>query len=83
MSLARTPEQLGHACMREREAQDLTQNALSETSRLRQATISAIEQGHPGVKVKTLFKLLAALDLELVVQPRSKGNPQDMAAFFS
>lgn len=82
-SIIRTPEQLGQTCMREREAKQLTQNNLAEITHLRQATISSIEQGHPGIKVQTLFKLLAALDLEIIVQPRSKGQAQDIADIFS
>jgi HTH-type transcriptional regulator/antitoxin HipB len=66
-AIIRTPEQLGHACLLEREAKDLTQNTLAQSTQLRQATISSIEKGSPGIKVQTLFKLLAALDLELTI----------------
>jgi HTH-type transcriptional regulator / antitoxin HipB len=34
--------------------------------------VSAAEMGRPGTHLATLCDLLAALDLELIVRPRSK-----------
>ena len=69
----RSARQLGHVIKRERYAQGFSQNDLAEKSGLRQAGISLIESGAKGVRLETLFKLLAALDLEIVVQKRKKG----------
>lgn len=80
--LARTPKQLGTTIRRRRKALQLTQTTLGEKSGLRQATISAVEDGEPGTELKTLFDILAALDLELVVRPRSKGNASEIEKLF-
>ncbi|WP_232605361.1 hypothetical protein [Photobacterium phosphoreum] len=41
---------------------------------MKQTTVSAFENMPEGTKVETLFKLLAALDLELHVQPRNSNT---------
>ena len=52
----------------------MTQIELGEKVGLSQKTISSLEAGAPGVKLQTLLDVLVALDLELVVQQRSKGG---------
>jgi HTH-type transcriptional regulator/antitoxin HipB len=37
---------------------------------VRQPTISSVESGAPGTELATVFAILAALDLEFVVQER-------------
>ena len=70
-SIARTPGQLGAIIRRQRKLQQLTQTDVGAKTRLRQATISALENGEPGVQLKTITDILAALGLELVVRVRS------------
>jgi HTH-type transcriptional regulator/antitoxin HipB len=72
--IARNPKQMGEALRRRRRALGLKQAQLSEKTRLRQATISGLEAGKTGTQLPTLFDVLAALDLELVIRPRSKGS---------
>jgi HTH-type transcriptional regulator / antitoxin HipB len=69
--IARTPQQLGHALMRVRRKQELTQDKLAELSGLRQGTVSTAEGGEPGTEIGTICTLLAALDLEIVIRPRA------------
>ncbi|MFV8836691.1 helix-turn-helix transcriptional regulator [Aquisalimonas sp. APHAB1-3] len=73
--LARTPEQVGNLIRRARKRQGLTQAVLGEKAGLRQETISLIETGNPATRLETLLVVLAALDLELRVTPRSSGGP--------
>jgi HTH-type transcriptional regulator/antitoxin HipB len=35
-----------------------------------QTTISKVERGESKVRIDTLFRILAALDLELIIQPK-------------
>jgi HTH-type transcriptional regulator/antitoxin HipB len=70
--LARSPKQVGAALRRRRRALKLTQTELATQASLRQATISSAEAGEP-MQIETLLDLLAALDLELVIRPRTKG----------
>ena len=72
--LARTPADIGHALRRARKKVRLTQRELASKSGVWQETISKIENGLPGAKLETVFDICAALDLELVVNNRSKGS---------
>lgn len=80
--IARTPKQLGDALRRHRTHIGLSQSQVAAKAGLRQATISQIENGHDATKVETICALLAALDLELTVVPRSKGSPKDIEDIF-
>jgi len=80
--IARSGDQLGALVARKREEQGLTQAELGNRTSMRQATISALENGRPGSRISTLMEVLAALNLELVVQPRTKGSPEDMEELF-
>jgi len=64
----------------QRKAQKMTQIETAKLVGMKQATVSAFENAPEGTKLDTLFKLLAALDLELHVQPRNSNNESDRAA---
>lgn len=70
--IARTPKQLGDAIRRQRRKLGLSQTGIRAKTRLRQATISAVENGAPGTQLGTLCDMLAALDLEFVIRTRTK-----------
>jgi HTH-type transcriptional regulator/antitoxin HipB len=70
--LARSPKQIGAALRRRRRAVKLTQTELATLASVRQATVSSAEAGEP-MQIETLFNLLAGLDLEIVLRPRTKG----------
>jgi HTH-type transcriptional regulator/antitoxin HipB len=70
--LARDPKQIGNLVRRARKKQALSQMALGAKAGLRQETISLIENGNPSAKIETLLAVLAVLDLEFHIAPRSK-----------
>jgi len=72
--IARTSSQIGAAIRRRRRALNLRQGDLGAKTNLRQATISALEKGEPGTQMRTLFDVMAALGLELVIRERSKAS---------
>lgn len=76
--LARTPKQLGAIIRRQRRQLGLTQGQLGERAGLRQETISLMEAGNPANRVETVLAVLAALDLELQVAPRSRAPLGDL-----
>lgn len=76
--LARSPAQLGNTIRRSRKKLGLTQAELGEASGLRQETISLIESGNPSTRLETLLSVLAALDLEIQVAPRTKHSLKDI-----
>ena len=80
--IARNEKQLGAILRRARRQADLTQEALGKQIHLRQATVSRLEAGEPAVQLSTLMAALYALDLELVVRPRSKGSAAEIEDLF-
>ena len=80
--LARDPRQVGNLVRRARKKQGLSQSQLGDKAGLRQETISLSETGHPAAKLQTILGILAALDLELRIEPRSKGQAADIEEIF-
>lgn len=79
--IARTPKHIGEAVRRRRRALSMTQKDAAGKTGLRQATISELEAGEAGT-LRTLFDVLAALDMELVVRPRTKGSMDNIEDLF-
>jgi len=73
--IARNAGQLGAIVRRIRKSRKLTQGRLGALMSVRQATVSKLEQGGP-------MDALSALDLELVVRPRTKGQVQEIEDLF-
>lgn len=65
-----SPKSLGNAIKRFRKAKKLSQSVAGDPYNIEQSTFSSIEQGVPGTRVETLFRVLAALDLEIVIRPK-------------
>jgi HTH-type transcriptional regulator / antitoxin HipB len=80
--IARTEKQLGAILRRARKQAHLSQGALGELIHMRQGTVSRLEAGEPAVQLRTLMEALSALNLELVVRPRSKGSAADIEDLF-
>lgn len=80
--LGRTPQQIGNLIRSARKKQGLNQTQLGELAGLRQETISLMEAGNPAAKLETVLAVLAALDLEFRIAPRSKGAPADIEDIF-
>jgi HTH-type transcriptional regulator / antitoxin HipB len=80
--LVRSAKQLGVALRRFRRGRDLTQAELAKRAGLRQGTVSQVETGLESVKLNTVMDILRALDLEVVIQPRTKGSHSDIEDIF-
>ncbi|MGV3730564.1 MAG: helix-turn-helix domain-containing protein [Sphingopyxis sp.] len=80
--VARSPKQMGNMIQRARRRKGLTQTQLANLSGLRQELISRIESGHDGTKLSSLYALFAALDLDLIVDSRSKGSRTEIEDIF-
>ena len=80
--IARTPKQIGEAVRRRRRSLGLKQSDLGEKTKLRQATISDLEAGEAGTQLRTLFDVLTALNMELVVRPRTKASTDKIEELF-
>ncbi len=80
-TIARTPLQLGNSIRERRRKQGLTQEQLAAKVGVRQKTISDIESAG-AARIDTLLRTLGALDLELLVRPRTKGSASDIEAIF-
>ena len=73
--IVRSEKQLAAAIRRFRKLADMTQGDLAT-----QATISNLESG--SGTLETLFAALSALELEIVVRRRSRGQTPDMGDLF-
>ena len=80
--IARTSKQMGAIIHRRRRELQLTQKVLGAKIKHRQATISKLESGEPGIRLGTLLDVVSALNLELVVRPRTKGTLEDIEGLF-
>jgi len=80
--IARTPKQIGDALRRRRRLLGINQTSLAQKTKLRQATISSVEGGEPGTQLRTLLDMMAALDLEFVIRPRTKASPSNIEEIF-
>jgi HTH-type transcriptional regulator/antitoxin HipB len=80
--IARNARQLGAIVRRLRKSRKLTQDRLAALMNVRQATVSRLEQGTPTTQLGMLMDALSALDLELVVRPRTKGQVQEIEDLF-
>jgi HTH-type transcriptional regulator / antitoxin HipB len=76
---ARDPKQIGNSIRRARKKRAWSQTDLGDKTGLRQATLSLIEQGNPATRIETLLIILAELDLEFQIAPRSKAGSDDAA----
>jgi len=66
----RTPRQLGPLLQGYRKAKGLTQSQTGDRVGLAQKAVSKLELAPERASFTTIFKLLSALDLELVLRPR-------------
>lgn len=70
--VVRNATQMGSALLRFRKQAQWTQQQTGERSGIKQSIVSQIESGATGTQLRTLFKLFAGLDLELVLRNRKK-----------
>ena len=71
---AYTAKQLGQVLRSQRKAQKLTQKTAASFVGLLPKTISRLEHDTETATIESLFKLLSALDLELVVRSKSQES---------
>jgi HTH-type transcriptional regulator/antitoxin HipB len=81
-TIARTIQQVGAGIRRYRRQKGLTQQSLGEKMRARQATVSKLESGEPATQLRILMNALTALDLELVIRPRTTVTNQQIEELF-
>lgn len=72
----KTPRQLGAVLKGFRRDRNLTQAEIGARVGLAQNTVSEIESNPTRSSVERVFKLLAALDVDLVLRPREHSREQ-------
>lgn len=72
--VARTPEQLGTILRGNRTLLALTQQAAGAKVGLKQSTVSALENAAGASRIESLYKLISALNLELVLRERGYND---------
>lgn len=80
--IARTTKQVGATIRRHRRLNKLTQGRLGARMGARQATVSKLEAGEPATQLRVVMDALSALNLELVIRPRSATSTPDVEDLF-
>jgi HTH-type transcriptional regulator/antitoxin HipB len=73
---ATSPTSLGLIVRDARTKKGLSQTAAGKSVGIDQPTLSKIERGESNARIDTLFRLLAALDMEIILRPRNKASDQ-------
>jgi HTH-type transcriptional regulator/antitoxin HipB len=71
--VTRTPQQLGQSLKARRTNLKLSQTEVGAKVGMKQNTVSVLEISTSSSSVESLFKVLSALGLELVVREKSKS----------
>ena len=79
---ARTAQQIGNHIRNARKKRGWSQAQLGEKAGMKQATVSVIETGSPKARLDTILAALAALDLEFLIQDRTKSSISDIEDIF-
>lgn len=77
--VARTPSQLGAVLKGCRKQRSLSQTAAGTQVGLTQRTVSVIESDAARSGIDTLYKLLSALGLELVIRDKAPDDEKSQA----
>lgn len=72
--LIATPDQLAHVLRSVRKARGLSQLEVGKPVGLLQKSVSVLENHPETVTIESLFKLLSALGLELIVSSKGSGD---------
>ncbi len=80
-TVARTPLQFGNEIRENRRKLGMTQEQLAARAGVRQRTVSDIESAGKA-RLDTVMRILAALNLELVVRVRTQGSAKDIEDIF-
>lgn len=78
----RTAKQLGALIREERKRRAMSQQDLASLVGTGQKTISAIENGHGGATLETVFRLLVVLKLEIALSPRALSSGRSISDVF-
>ena len=74
-----TAKMLSHVIREFRYQGELSQTDVAKLTGTTQARISAFANEPERTKLETLFKILAGLELELIVQPRKKSSDTNLS----
>jgi len=69
-----SPKALGQLIKRVRKSNNYSQHNIGANFAIDQTTVSSIENGAPGTRLTTILRLLAVLNLELVIQDKHETN---------
>lgn len=70
-----SPKDLGTAVKNLRKDKELTQANLGKLVGLDQKKVSLIENGNPNIRIDSMFRLLSALGVGVVLQPKATSIP--------
>ena len=75
--LIHSPKELGLYVREQRKTQNLSQTEVGAAVNVKQGTISDFENKPEGAKIETLFRILAAANLEIHIIPKGQKKNSD------
>lgn len=78
----RSAKQLGDAIRHHRRQTGQTQQALAQLSAVSQKTISNLENGSASIRMGTVFKILAAIEVDLAFNAARDGKQPEIEDIF-
>jgi len=75
--LIHSPNDLAQYYRDQRKQRNISQTHIAEEIVMRQDTVSKFENKPDNVRLDTLFRLLAALELEMHLVPKEESIPKD------
>ncbi len=78
--VVQTPAQLGPVLAGARRSRKLTQKSAGDLVGLLPKTISRLETSPEGSSLASLFRLLSALELEMVLRPKKPSGEKNLSA---
>lgn len=72
--LITSPKALGSIIRRARKQKKLNQQQAGHLFNIIQSTVSSIESGAPGTRLETILRMLAALELEMVIRSKKQTD---------
>ena len=78
----RNPGELGKGIRALRKKANMNQSQLAEEAGIRQVTVSLVENGMPGTRIDTIFKILGALNVDITLTERKPLAIEDFEDMF-
>ena len=72
--IVNTPKELANYIKSHRKSKKISQATIADFAGIKQTTVSAFELQNSNISLDTLYRILAATELEIDIRPRQKSE---------